>query len=201
MGMRVDLLGKFFGKLTIVGFVNVDEGGNAMWKCKCECGGESIIRSCALTGTPGTKSCGCLKTPILTHCVRGHEFTPENSYIAPGGTKRCRACKSEGAKRYSELNAEEKRIYQAEWNINRKGWTSERFSEALKEQEGKCAVCHQTLALEGQDGNRACVDHIHVEPPEPRGILCMHCNSALGLFKDNTETLQAAIEYIKKFRR
>lgn len=27
-----------------------------------------------------------------THCVRGHEFTPDNTYIAGNGTRHCRAC-------------------------------------------------------------------------------------------------------------
>jgi hypothetical protein len=27
-----------------------------------------------------------------THCKRGHEFTPENTYVRPNGTKACRIC-------------------------------------------------------------------------------------------------------------
>lgn len=34
-----------------------------------------------------------------THCIRGHEFTPENTYVRPGGIKReCRACKRKGVR-------------------------------------------------------------------------------------------------------
>lgn len=29
-----------------------------------------------------------------THCSRGHEFTPENTYTPPDGHKRCRACRA-----------------------------------------------------------------------------------------------------------
>jgi hypothetical protein len=29
---------------------------------------------------------------IKTHCKRGHEFTPENTYMTPGGARQCRAC-------------------------------------------------------------------------------------------------------------
>lgn len=30
---------------------------------------------------------------VKTHCVRGHEFTPENTYVTPNrGTRQCRKC-------------------------------------------------------------------------------------------------------------
>jgi hypothetical protein len=35
-----------------------------------------------------------------TCCVNGHEFTPENTYRQPDGTRTCRACRREGMRRY-----------------------------------------------------------------------------------------------------
>jgi hypothetical protein len=35
----------------------------------------------------------------LTHCKRGHEFTPANTYIRPNG-RECRTCKAENAKKF-----------------------------------------------------------------------------------------------------
>lgn len=32
------------------------------------------------------------KAERQTHCKHGHEFTPENTYIAPSGSRHCRAC-------------------------------------------------------------------------------------------------------------
>jgi len=34
-----------------------------------------------------------------THCKHGHEFTPENTYIRPNGTRKCRACNRETLRR------------------------------------------------------------------------------------------------------
>lgn len=33
-----------------------------------------------------------------THCDSGHEFTPENTYNAPGGRRECRTCNRERAR-------------------------------------------------------------------------------------------------------
>jgi hypothetical protein len=41
-----------------------------------------------------------------THCVNGHEFTPENTHIRSTGTRRCRACDREIQRRiYREKRA------------------------------------------------------------------------------------------------
>jgi len=33
-----------------------------------------------------------------THCLRGHEFTEENTYMKPSGGRQCRACNRERSK-------------------------------------------------------------------------------------------------------
>lgn len=39
-----------------------------------------------------------------THCPRGHEYSPENTYTAPGQTKRgCRTCRIETSKRHRDV--------------------------------------------------------------------------------------------------
>ena len=34
-----------------------------------------------------------------THCVNGHEFTPENTYIKPNGCRNCATCRAEADRR------------------------------------------------------------------------------------------------------
>ena len=71
--MLIDLSGKKFGKLSVVKYL-----GGSKWKCKCECGNETIVRRDYLK-TGHTQSCGCLhnkyggnvKTDRLYRLYRG----------------------------------------------------------------------------------------------------------------------------------
>lgn len=53
------LIGKKFGKLTVIGFSHIHEtGGHVLWECRCECGGFTTARGYSLKS--GEKiSCGC----------------------------------------------------------------------------------------------------------------------------------------------
>ena len=59
--------------------------------------------------------------------------------------------------------------------------------------KGRCAIC---------DGEpkfprvRLCVDHDHITGYF-RGLLCGHCNTALGMFKDRPELLRKAADYLE----
>lgn len=55
-----------------------------------------------------------------------------------------------------------------------------------------CAVCGKPPTEQ-----RLSVDHSH-ETGEVRGLLCNNCNSGIGRFKDNPETLVAAAVYLMK---
>lgn len=53
-------------------------------------------------------------TEPQTHCIRGHEYTPENTVIKTSGTRNCRTCKN-------ELEKERKRIRRANERAVRAG--------------------------------------------------------------------------------
>ncbi|OPY84201.1 MAG: hypothetical protein A4E65_00339 [Syntrophorhabdus sp. PtaU1.Bin153] len=68
MEIRIDLTGKVFGHLTVLGF-HEKKNGSQYWLCKCDCGKTVIIqRSNMTSGT--TKSCGCMKG--FKHGFYGH---------------------------------------------------------------------------------------------------------------------------------
>ena len=58
MSKRIDLKGKKFGKLTIINFSHIGNDRYAYWKCKCECGNETIVRGLHLI-LKSTKTCIC----------------------------------------------------------------------------------------------------------------------------------------------
>lgn len=54
-----DATGKKFGKLTAIERVGNNKDGCSLWRCKCDCGKESIVMYSSLS-TGNTKSCGCV---------------------------------------------------------------------------------------------------------------------------------------------
>ncbi|WP_203651532.1 alcohol dehydrogenase [Secundilactobacillus yichangensis] len=57
---RIDLTDQRFGRLTVTGFAGSGKNGNALWRCRCDCGKE-VIADGYLLRKGNTKSCGCLR--------------------------------------------------------------------------------------------------------------------------------------------
>jgi len=73
------------------------------------------------------------------------------------------------------------------------GITLEEYNNMLKAQDYKCAICGNQDEVEGR---KLAIDHCH-STGDVRGLLCGKCNRGLGLFYDNQELLQQAIQYLK----
>lgn len=146
-----------------------------------------------------------------THCIRGHEFTPENTYTQGHGGRGCKACKTEYDKKYNAEHIEEANARTSKWSkdnpdrsryIRRRssyrklGWTPEGFDAALQKQGNNCAICGKEL----MGGRETHADHEHCDPPKPRGVLCRSCNFGLGSFHDNSDILRAAVSYLEKYK-
>lgn len=58
-----DLIGKKFGKLTVLEQTDNRHNGNVVWKCQCDCGNVFYTYTNALT-TGNTQSCGCITRSI-----------------------------------------------------------------------------------------------------------------------------------------
>lgn len=63
----------------------------------------------------------------------------------------------------------------------------------LDAQQNKCAIC----GTDASEFNKAfAVDHCHTTG-KVRGLLCWHCNTSIGKFKDDVLLLQRAIDYLQ----
>ena len=73
------------------------------------------------------------------------------------------------------------------------GMTPADYSRMYKEQLGGCAICGKGIPSTWDKGVH--IDHDH-NTGKVRGLLCPNCNNGLGNFKDNTNTLMSACEYL-----
>lgn len=74
------------------------------------------------------------------------------------------------------------------------GMSPQMFADRLREQCGACPICGVTVGL------RSAADHDHARMI-PRGVLCHHCNKALGGFRDDIGNLLRAIDYLSYWRQ
>ncbi len=76
--------------------------------------------------------------------------------------------------------------------LRRYNLTLEQVDELLIKQDHRCAICKKPLT----EAQRT-IDHDH-RTGEARGILCMPCNSGLGMFKEDQTVMAEAIQYLKR---
>ena len=77
--------------------------------------------------------------------------------------------------------------------------TPKQYEAKLISQNYCCAICRKDITDNVRGGIPVAlsVDHCH-KSGNLRDLLCYSCNSGLGQFKDNIETLQKAIDYLRK---
>ena len=104
----------------------------------------------------------------------------------------CKKC------RYETLEKPKRgKVFYRRRNLKEKyGLTEDSYEELLNSQNNGCKICG---AKANTFDKPLSVDHCHTTG-KVRGLLCNQCNTGLGMFKDNIETLQLAIEYLKESR-
>ena len=78
------------------------------------------------------------------------------------------------------------------------GITLDQYNQMHAAQSGVCDICKkpETATRNGKVKWLA-VDHHH-ETGKIRGLLCYHCNTAIGKFEENIDAMESAIAYLKK---
>lgn len=118
---------------------------------------------------------------------------PDREHVARG---LCSACyqrwKVQNLSGYKEKVYARTRVYLREhgaaYKAKYKASNAEERERLLDKFERKCGICRSTA-------RKLVLDHDH-KTGVIRGVLCMRCNSALGMFEDNVTWLKAAINYL-----
>lgn len=133
-----------------------------------------------------------------------------NKNVRDGLHSVCIVCHLANSKKRRELpeNKERARLAQEKWRKNPKnkranlssaykakyGITLDSYEEMLEKQDRKCYICGNEA---NYNGKPLYVDHCH-DSGKVRKLLCQHCNSGLGMFRDNPELLIKAADYVKE---
>ena len=146
MGIRVDLTGKKFGRLTCVAPNGKDKFNRTIWHCVCDCGNECDVRGYRMTNG-NTKSCGCLHREGLVRRNSIHSLS-----LGPSGKvsrlyqiwlamkKRCGNPNDSGYQRYGGRGIEicnEWKDYKKfhEWSMD-KGYSDELSIDRIDNNRG-----------------------------------------------------------------
>ena len=92
------------------------------------------------------------------------------------------------------MSDEKKKKRNRQISLTRRKITQEEYDFIYAKQKGCCAICgkHESNVLR----NRLNIDHCH-STGKIRGLLCHHCNAALGHLEDSIDNLTTAISYLK----
>lgn len=83
-----DLIGKKFGRLTLIKFSKRDKRGAQIYLCECECGKKKEIRVSDILC--GTKSCGCQRSISKTINLTGKKYNKLTAIKFSKKIKNCR---------------------------------------------------------------------------------------------------------------
>jgi len=99
--------------------------------------------------------------------------------------------RKEALKQYYQKNKEkaENRMLYKNYGI-----TLEEYDIMLKEQNGNCYICEKSHKLFTK---RLAVDHCH-NTGKVRKLLCIGCNTSLGLLKEDVDRVKKLIKYIEE---
>jgi hypothetical protein len=153
---------------------------------------------------------GVMSTKVCTTCS---EMLPLSSFYKDPNKKdglysRCKDCHKAATAHYASNN---RKVYSGasrKWyhanklkaknlHLRRKyGISIEQYLALVDAQGNTCAVCKTPDKTRGQaSAEHWCVDHNH-QTGKVRGLLCHHCNRALGLLNDNVAHLTTAVQYL-----
>lgn len=168
MGKHQNLIGKKFGKLTVVKFHgrSVDRM-QRLWECECDCGTKNIVRSTSKLGS--VISCGCALTEMLVKRNTTHGKAKSPLYLVwQSMVSRCHNPKNKRYKDYGGRGikvSDEWRHYEtfhSDMSPRQEGMTLDRKDTNKDYEKSNCRWVTQTIQQCNRRNNR----HVVLESGE-----------------------------------
>lgn len=80
---HISLIGNRYGKLVVLERVENNRFGHVCYRCKCDCGGETIVDAANLRAGGQTNSCGCIKSKgemVINNWLQKHNIDFRSQY-------------------------------------------------------------------------------------------------------------------------
>lgn len=153
-----------------------------------------------------------METKTCTKCNLAQPLTEfhRNTKCAGGLVSQCKSCRSvyraeytrrpdvrerlnKQMREWKKANPDKIQRYDRHKALKRNyGITRQDYDLMLEKQENRCAICREPTS-------NLFVDHCHATK-RVRALLCFHCNTALGHFRDDPVRLQSALDYLVAHR-
>ena len=79
-GRLIDLTGQRFGRLVVMERAENDRNKNPRWKCRCDCGKETVVLG-HLLRTGNTRSCGCFAREEKSKLMKKYVLKEESNHL------------------------------------------------------------------------------------------------------------------------
>lgn len=137
--------------------------------------------------------CGSVPVPGIQRCAQCRDYLAEKrkellsigvcpmhgQALLPGFKSKCAKCIN--VRRFKKFHV-----------------SQETYEKMLRDQNYSCAICRKPFIKETYiDHDHSCCSGDKSCGKCIRGLLCIFCNSGLGFFKDNLESLDTASQYIR----
>ena len=104
---------------------------------------------------------------------------------------------------YGCTNCDKKVSYRNKHLKRKYGITQFQYKQLFEKQDGKCGICETQMNFmngtptkgEQRNGSDCCIDHCHSKG-HVRGLLCFHCNTALGHVFDGVSHIDKMRNYL-----
>ncbi len=130
--------------------------------------------------------------------IQIYENSPERRYNSKEYSKQWRLNNPEYSKEYYN-KPENKEKNWASQTLQKYGISADQYYELERKQNFVCAICKNDEKAPNNSKQKWAIDHCH-KTGVVRGLLCYHCNTGLGKFKDDEQLLIEAANYLKLSR-